>query len=389
MPTFRQLASGRTQVQVKRAGKFWVDSFNTRQTARSWGLELEDLIDTGHQVEDRTGRHLCCQPPPTIAFASWYETWWAASRPTMPVATRAKNVSYASNHIVPAWRDRILTEIVRSDVQRWINRLNDGLAAATVRAVHALFVEILNGAVGDGLLSTNPARGVKLPDPDADEVAIPADWPQVIDLVAAFPRRADALLVLTAYMTGMRWSELLGIRVDQDFYADRLAVVRPTAKDPQRGRLVEVAGKFHHGPPKTAAGEREARLPPFLLDLLDPLAEEREKGRPCTLCGHPHLFVALRGGPYRRSGFGRRQWAAAAQGIGRPELVFKSSRHWHRSILDEYAAPIAIHDRMGHEMPGMGRVYGHVTEDMHRVLLDGLQERWEKACAARPGWWSG
>lgn len=37
-------------------------------------------------------------------------------------------------------------------------------------------------------------------------------------------------------------------------------------------------------------------------------------------------------------------------------------------------------ERMGHEVPGMRGIYGHVTPAMRDALTTMLQERWEGSC---------
>jgi hypothetical protein len=52
--------------------------------------------------------------------------------------------------------------------------------------------------------------------------------------------------------------------------------------------------------------------------------------------------------------------------------------------MDEDGIPeILKAERMGHEMPGMHGVYGHVTPAMRANLKAALQERWENALRER------
>ena len=52
-------------------------------------------------------------------------------------------------------------------------------------------------------------------------------------------------------------------------------------------------------------------------------------------------------------------------------------RHTHRTWMDEDGIAEAVKaQRVGHQMPGIRGVYAHVTEPMHRPLLETLQERW-------------
>ena len=53
-------------------------------------------------------------------------------------------------------------------------------------------------------------------------------------------------------------------------------------------------------------------------------------------------------------------------------------RHGHQIWMDEDGIPDVLKtERMGHEMPGMHGVYGHVSPAMRAELRAALQERWE------------
>lgn len=411
MPGIDQLPSGKWRWIVQRNGKRYYGTRNTKKAARTFALDLEDLIDNRHVVDHPSGRHpaenlppgvtACCREPDppralTLTFGAWRETWWEMVAPTREASTRAKNESYVRNHIAPHWDDRVLGPdldrgIVKSGVQAWVNALRkdgDGLAVATILAVHALLVEILTAAVDDGILATNPARGVTLPRDNADEVVILDDVGQLLDLVRLFDR-PDGLMVLTGGLSGLRWSELLGLRLD-DWTGSSLAVLRPTRRI-VRGPLVEAGGQLAHKAPKSAAGERLVPVIAPLALLLDDLAERRAAAPPCELCERPHLFVAAEGGPHRRSNFSRRVWAPRAVQV-RKGLTFRgATRHTHESIMEQWVPEAARRRRLGHAVPGMGGVYGHDTPDMQRLVLGGWQERWERAVVdpGRRGWWCG
>jgi hypothetical protein len=52
--------------------------------------------------------------------------------------------------------------------------------------------------------------------------------------------------------------------------------------------------------------------------------------------------------------------------------------------MDEDGIPEVLKtERMGHEMPGMHGVYGHVSPAMRDDLKDALQERWEASLRDR------
>jgi hypothetical protein len=52
--------------------------------------------------------------------------------------------------------------------------------------------------------------------------------------------------------------------------------------------------------------------------------------------------------------------------------------------MDEDGIPEVLKtERMGHELPGMHGVYGHVSDIMRADLKAALQERWERSLRER------
>ena len=59
-------------------------------------------------------------------------------------------------------------------------------------------------------------------------------------------------------------------------------------------------------------------------------------------------------------------------------------RHGLQTWMDEDGIPEVLKtERMGHEMPGMHGVYGHVSPAMRAELCAALQERWEASLRQR------
>jgi hypothetical protein len=65
-------------------------------------------------------------------------------------------------------------------------------------------------------------------------------------------------------------------------------------------------------------------------------------------------------------------------------LTLHGLRHGHQTWLEEAGVSDLLRsERMGHEVPGMRGVYGHVTPAMRAYLTDVLQERWDDALRER------
>jgi integrase len=151
------------------------------------------------------------------------------------------------------------------------------VAATVVIRAFGVLAAILDEAVADRRLVTNPARGVKLPRKGKGEHSYLTDE-QVWELAAqAGPDKGVVVLVL-AYC-GLRWGELAGLHVaDIDMLRRRIHV---------RRNAVDVGGAVEVGTPKT----HERRTVPLPRFLIGPLAAAcRGKGRDDI------VFPAARGG---------------------------------------------------------------------------------------------
>jgi hypothetical protein len=142
----------------------------------------------------------------------------------------------------------------------------------------------------------------------------------------------NALLIITAAYTGMRWGEPAGLQWDHTNLDDGEIVV-----DQRVGALHEIRGRLELGPFKTPASVRTVHLPPFHLELLTQLRRR-----------HPDawfVFAGPDGGLHRRSNFRRRVWlpaltdlddvdAAGRQPI-QPGMHFHDLRHTQKTWLIE------------------------------------------------------
>jgi hypothetical protein len=81
---------------------------------------------------------------------------------------------------------------------------------------------------------------------------------------------------------------------------------------------------------------------------------------------------------------------ATADGSRYPPILewftFHEGRHTHSTWMVEDGVPeVARRARLGQKMKGIAGTYDHVTEPMHKQILDGLEARWRQSInALRP-----
>ena len=296
-----------------------------------------------------------------VRFGDWLKLW-EKSR-VVSRTTAAAEASLVRNHVRPAFEHTALRAITKMRVQAWVAELGQKLAPASVAKAYRVLQSVLEAAVDEGLIRQSPCRGVSLPRADVDErVFLTAE--QVGLLIAEIPERYVELVAL-AYLTGMRWSELAGLRVRRlDMLRARLEVAEVAQ---------EVAGKITFGAPKTKASRRVITLDPETLEVLAEQLRKHPAGRDDL------VFRSQRGHPLSRTIFRARVWKPAVERAGLDSIgpTFHSLRHSHVAALIADGAPMkAVMQRLGHSSIRITYdTYGHLEESVDEVLLAGLQRR--------------
>lgn len=166
-------------------------------------------------------------------------------------------------HVEPAWGKRRVGEILHSEVQSWLSVWGKGRSATTVLRAYGVLAAILDVAVRDKRIATNPARDVKLPRKGKSRREY-LTLTQVESLVKQV-RDHKTLTYVLAY-TGLRWGEATALRV--------------SAVDTERRRLlvhenaVKVGGEIHVGTPKSHE-KRSVPYPRFLDEAIRELLATR------------------------------------------------------------------------------------------------------------------
>ena len=245
-----------------------------------------------------------------------------------------------------------LTSVTPSDIRAWlVSRANRGDGPATLRlalqALRALYRFLLR----QGLVRVNPAAAVELaklakPLPAfVREKTVDAVLDEHID-ENDFEQVRDRLIVMLLYETGIRQSELIGLK--------------DAAVDVAKGEL-----KVH--------GKRDKdRIVPFGAELAR--AVEHYRGlRAAVMPECDNLMVTVKGRPLYPSLVYHvvHNSLAAAGGTGKlsPHVL----RHTFASVMLNHGAELnSVKELLGHESLAATQVYTHVT-------LSELQHNYELA----------
>lgn len=247
----------------------YVDGKGTRRLKTFAKKKEADQFAATAKVELRDGVHVADSASATVTRAA--EGWLAhCADKGLERSTLAQYLQLKRLHVDPFIGAEKLTALSVSRIRAFEDELREaGRSASMIRKVLVALGSILADAQESGLVGRNVARDMKVRRSSGSDrrqerrqrgrltvgVAIPAP-DEVKALVGALEGRWRPLL-LTAIFTGLRASELRGLRwVDVDL-EKRAVHVRQRAD-----RFNEI------GPPKSEAGEREVPLPPIVVNTL-------------------------------------------------------------------------------------------------------------------------
>lgn len=265
----------------------------------------------------------------TIAIVG--DEWIKSQTHLKPSALRPMESAWRV-HVEPRWGKISLADIKHSDVQTWLSSLTTAKKSATiVIRCHSILSRILEVAVKDRRLSTNVAKGVKLPRKVKKEhTYLTHTQAHALAEESKYPA-----LVLTLAYTGLRWGEVTGLRVkDVNPLRRRLNVVQ---------NAVAVGNEIIVGTPKS----HKKRSVPFPAFLADALTEQMAGKSPDDL-----LFPGEGGGYLRRSGTSQTSngwFINAVKRAGLPRLTPHDLRHTAASLAISAGANVkAVQLMLGH-----------------------------------------
>jgi integrase len=230
-------------------------------------------------------------------------------------------------------------------IQRWIN---EGATAHDLSCLRSA----LGTAVRWGLLTWNPARGVRLPKRERTEPLIlsPEQTRTLLKQVKGDP--LAPLFMLAAY-TGMRQGEILGLRwKDIDLRSGTLSVTRSLWWKPGPDGCTPTLTE-----PKTKRSRRSIVLHPAVIEALT-------EHRRLTMLSSPDGLVFTKRGTALWPGTVYQALRPHEKAAGLPLTNFHSLRHGAASMLLESGWDVmAVSELLGHSSPTVTMsVYAHSIE---------------------------
>ena len=302
-----------------------------------------------------SGEH---RPQAVWTFGRFVEDRWKPDvYPSLKFSSKKYYDNMVNTHLMPIFGETQLRSITRESVQNFLAaKVESGSSWKTVKHIRTVFGTILEAAVRDDLLISNPVRRTRLPRRGVVDDAAPISPDSLRSLIEKLeePSRSIAALLV---MTGLRIGELLALRwQDVDLDKELLSVNRTVYEG-------------HFDEPKSKRSKRRIPLGPKSLEIFRSL--RKAEASPSDL-----IFAARNGSPLSRRNLLNRQLKPACKSLGLEGANWHWMRHVHATLLDSVGAPLGtVQAILGHASPEVTReVYiGSVPENA-RTAIEGVEK---------------
>jgi integrase len=200
---------------------YWQDGFvNGKRVRKRKRVKLAPADMKEREVRKIAAEHLrpLNQALLTSGSATTFGTYVdQIYQPTiMPLLASSTQDRYArvlKNHLKPAFGDAPLRDVTLLSMQRYFAGLGrSALSHESIDKLRDVLASVLRSAVEFGCLVKNPIAGLRLPPPRHRVRSKRYVTPQQFEALVALIREPYATMVHVAVYTGLRVSELIGLR---------------------------------------------------------------------------------------------------------------------------------------------------------------------------------
>ncbi len=286
-------------------------------------------------------------------FSEWIESYAGRTQRGFSETTRPEYRRTIENFAIPRWKTLKLSEIEPKDVRELLMAMrNEGKSTSMIRKTRASLSTLFATALEDGLISSNPIRGVRIPTPLVEEVrdedrAKALTKAELATLLSAIPEDWHLFFEFLVH-TGLRISEAIGLTWEHlELEGKPHVKVREQYYRCQRQRL------------KSGAGRRDIPLAPKMAARLTAHRAAHYSGP------KEPVFTSEVGTEMIRGKVAERVLNPARDLVGMPWVSFHNFRHTCASLLFADGKNIKqIQTWLGHADPAFTlRTYIHLLED--------------------------
>lgn len=252
--------------------------FRTKREAKQAADAEEAQVRNGGWKDPAAGK---------VTFGEYASRWYAAQ--DLAASTMQNYRRHLEEHLLPDFEDRPLASIERTEVDAWEKKERELYAASSVKTWRGTLHLVLEDAVDDELISSNPAtkrrgrgkRAGRSRDRGPEKVVTdPLGILLVAERASLLSGRDDEFVAgVTKGYTGMRWGEVVGLETE---------FLRPNSLRVE-WQLYELdSGEFERCPPKDDS-YRTVDAPLWLARLVSAHVA-RTQPTPCPCHGKTYVF---------------------------------------------------------------------------------------------------
>ncbi len=308
-------------------------------------------------------------------FGQYAETWYGRRERGGELAAQTLARDRATiKRLAPVFGAVRLRDLTRGKVHDGLLDVRDNgkgkpLSGTTMNKTFTLMKQVLQSAVLDGLMTSNPMDGLRAPKKDTEEkrAASMDQVRRVLELLDQQPIDAHTVALRLMLFAGLRRGEVVGLEW-RDYRKGMLYVGRSVA---------ELTGEIKA--PKSAAGIRAVPVMPPL---------EKALGEWMKVQGAQLGFLGIRltqGTPIITNGKGNRMpaqnmwrwWQRHKEEYGL-DCTLHELRHTYLTMLGNSGASVqALKSIAGWSSLKMAEIYVHDDEEANRAAVDKLTQRFE------------
>lgn len=313
---------------------------------------LKALLIEGGQAPNARGR---------VTLEQHLNRWLKDVAVERRATTHATYETMVRLHIVPTLGAVRLDRLTPEAIRGWVHDLQRSkIGARSLQLAFVLLKSALESANVNGLIATNPCRGIPRPKYEAEErVALGAEDLRRL-LAAARGQRLGATVAL-AIGTGARQGEILGLRW-RNVNVDR-GVLQIEAQL-QGGKSAQL---------KTKASKRNIPLPALCVKALkEHRARMEREGR--STKPDAFVFVGETGKPLDRHNYIKRVFAPLTEKAELEGVTFHQLRHTWATLQSGLGMPVRDMSAMlGHSKTSVTMdIYAHAVSDAQRKGSEAL-----------------
>ncbi|MBS5067341.1 MULTISPECIES: site-specific integrase [Veillonella] len=307
----------------------------------------------------------CANFDDTISLNTWINIWLNLKEKTITPATYQSYTGIINRYI----RDKIggvkLAEI-KPNTLRYVFESMDGLSSRTISYTMTILGSILEQAVKDDIIPKNYMKNIDRPKQVKVRHMVTLSADEVKDFLSNISNTEHHALFKLAFATGMRRSELLGLRwSDIDFKKSTISISQTALKI---GSTAVISNTT-----KTTSSKRIIAIDTETLHELMKHKTVIDKRRIKTMnwINNNLVFPGIKGAP-RCPDEVSKLCKKYANLIGKPTFTMHGTRHTHATLLIENGANMkAIQERLGHaSFQETMDTYSHVTPKMEDDIVE-------------------